>query len=126
MKKLIIAGGRDFRDSGLIVDHMNDLIDRGIINEKELIIISGTAQGADMLGYNIALENNLPILEYPALWNIHGRSAGYIRNYEMAKVADMLLVFWDGRSRGTGNMIQQMERLGKPTYIVMYNIEGNQ
>jgi hypothetical protein len=43
-----------------------------------------------------------------------------MRNAEMAQFADGLLAFWDGESRGTDNMIQQMKRLGKPVKVVRY------
>jgi hypothetical protein len=31
--------------------------------------------------------------------------AGYLRNIQMAEVADAVVVFWDGESRGTKMMI---------------------
>lgn len=43
---------------------------------------------------------------YPADWDRHGRSAGPRRNQEMAETSDCLLAFWDGKSKGTRNMIQ--------------------
>lgn len=42
---------------------------------------------------------------YPADWKKYGSSAGYIRNDEMAKYADCLIAFWDGKSKGTKHMI---------------------
>ena len=39
------------------------------------------------------------------MWDIYGKKAGYMRNEEMAKVADALVVFWDGKSKGTKHMI---------------------
>jgi hypothetical protein len=37
----------------------------------------------------------------------------------MAEYADALLLIWDGSSRGSANMRQQMERRGKPVYEVI-------
>ena len=34
---------------------------------------------------------------------MHGKSAGYIRNEQMAQNADALVAFWDGKSKGTKN-----------------------
>ncbi len=35
----------------------------------------------------------------------------------MAEYADALVAVWDGKSTGTGNMIQTMKDVGKPTYV---------
>jgi membrane-bound inhibitor of C-type lysozyme len=39
----------------------------------------------------------------------------------MAKYGDSLVVFWDGESKGTYNMIYQMRKLSKPVEIVFYD-----
>ena len=43
---------------------------------------------------------------FPADWDKYGKAAGFIRNEQMAQNADALVVFWDGKSRGTKNMIE--------------------
>jgi hypothetical protein len=45
------------------------------------------------------------VKSFPADWRLYGRSAGMIRNRQMANYADALLAIWDGRSPGTANMI---------------------
>jgi hypothetical protein len=47
------------------------------------------------------------VKEFPANWVEHGRAAGPIRNGQMADYADALIAVWDGKSKGTGNMINQ-------------------
>lgn len=47
----------------------------------------------------------LPVDEFRADWDTHGKSAGYKRNSQMADHADMLIAFWDGKSKGTKHMI---------------------
>lgn len=69
------------------------------------VIISGTARGADKLGELWAEKNNLDIVRMPANWDLHGKSAGYKRNAEMAAVAEALIALWDGKSKGTKHMI---------------------
>jgi len=54
---------------------------------------------------------------FPANWAKHGRSAGMIRNDEIAKYADRCVAFWDGESRGTSDVIARFERLGKPVEV---------
>ena len=120
MIKLIIAGGRDFNDYDLLIDSVNELIEKGILIEGSITIVSGMARGADTLAVQLSLDNDLPLLKFPADWNLHGKAAGFIRNQQMAKEADMLLAFWDGKSKGTRHMIEYMEGLSKPAYVINY------
>ena len=100
--RVIIAGGRDFKDYKKLKIRLNMLRKLGW---DITTIISGGARGADKLGERYANENNIPIEKYPAKWAEFGRSAGYRRNVEMAENADALLAFWDGKSKGTRHMI---------------------
>lgn len=54
-------------------------------------------------------------------WKTYDRAAGPIRNKEMAEFGDFLLAFWDGKSTGTKNMIDNMKKLGKPYKVIMIN-----
>ncbi|MFA5623272.1 MAG: DUF2493 domain-containing protein, partial [Candidatus Dojkabacteria bacterium] len=80
-------------------------------------IVSGKANGVDTLGEKLAKELKVPVLEYPADWDKYGKSAGYVRNKEMAVVADALIAIWDGESKGTKNMIDIMRYMGKKVFI---------
>lgn len=117
--KLIIAGGRDFHDyNRLAVVFQNGLI--GPLKQYRVSVVSGMARGADILGRDYAAAIGCPVYEFPADWDTHGKRAGFLRNQEMADFADGLLAFWDGKSRGTADMIGRMRRLGKPVKIVHY------
>lgn len=99
--KIIVAGGRDFNSYKLLKKELKSIIN----NNQNIEIISGGAQGADSLGIQFAKENNIPVKIFPALWDVYGKSAGMIRNKQMAEYGDFLLAFWDGKSHGTMNMI---------------------
>lgn len=113
--KVIIAGGRDFDDYNLLCRRLDYLFQR-----IRPTIVCGEAKGADSLGRRYAEEMGLEILSFPAQWDKYGKSAGYRRNEEMAKVADGLVAFWDGESKGTKHMIEYMQKLGKKVKIVRY------
>ena len=66
----------------------------------------------DALGERFAKEHNLGLKVVPADWKTYGRSAGPRRNEQMARMAGTLIAFWDGKSRGTKNMIDTVKRLG--------------
>ena len=100
--KCIIAGGRTFNDYELLESVMNDLKSKSI---NITTIISGCAPGADSLAIKYAEENNIELMKFPANWRKFGRSAGFKRNAEMGNHADMLIAFWNKKSRGTKHMI---------------------
>lgn len=89
------------------------------INEP-ITIVCGMAEGADKLGWQYAYDHNLDIDFYPADWNMYGKIAGFIRNSKMAENADMLIAFWDGKSRGTDHMIKTMKKKNLPVKVYKF------
>ena len=117
--KLIVAGGRDFQDYNrleLVILALSSYA----LADKDISIVTGMAKGADRLAYQFAKQNKVVCYEYPADWEKHGKSAGYIRNIEMGKASDGLLAFWDGASRGTKHMIDTMTKMGKWVHVIQY------
>jgi hypothetical protein len=93
------------------------------INESPFTIkqvISGCARGVDQMGIRWAKENKISFVGVPANWDYYGKSAGMIRNTQMANKADALIAIWDGESRGTKHMIDYMYRLEKPVFVWRY------
>jgi hypothetical protein len=91
-------------------------------NKKNHIgeVVSGNAKGVDTSGEYFAFNYNVPMEVFPAEWDKHGRSAGPIRNKQMADYADALVLIWDGRSTGSANMKSTMLALDKPVYEVVF------
>lgn len=118
--KIIIAGGRDFNDYTLLTKVCNEAIPR-MAGDNTPVIISGGAAGADSLGEQYAQENGIAIERHPADWKKHVKAAGPIRNAEMAACADFLIAFWDGKSRGTQNMMMNAVKKDIPCIVVTYN-----
>ena len=117
--KVIIAGSRDFKDYPSLKKKMDNFCKDHKVSE----IVSGGAKGADALGEQYATENNIKLTIFPADWDTHKRAAGPIRNAQMADYADCLIAIWDGSSRGTKNMIENMHKRKKQVYVAMFNIE---
>ena len=117
--KLIVAGGRDFTDTNRMIAELQKLVKSGEITDSPELVC-GMARGADMLAYSLWANNRMPIHNFPANWNKYGKSAGFRRNKEMGEFADAAVCFWDGNSRGTKHMIDIMNRLNKPVYVVRY------
>ena len=116
MFKVIIAGGREFNDYELLKRKLDELL----INKTDIVIVSGTAKGADKLGERYAVEKGHTISSHPADWELHKKSAGYIRNEEMALEADALVAFWDKKSKGTKHMIDLGHKHGILVRVIHY------
>jgi len=110
--KTIIASCRDFSDYNLLESEC----DKHAITE----VVSGRASGADELGEFYANDRAIPIKYFPAQWGQYGTSAGPIRNGQMADYAEALIAFWDGKSKGTANMIKQATGKGLNVTVVRY------
>jgi hypothetical protein len=113
--KVIIAGGRDFDNYILLREKCDELIESNLTE-----IVSGGARGTDKLGEQYSKEKGFDLKIFPADWNKHGKGAGHIRNRQMADYGEMLIAFWDGKSSGTKNMIENSKKLGLTVHIVNY------
>lgn len=128
--KIIISGGREFNDYQLLREKCNFYLS----NQSNVEIVSGRCDtgtltfvtdegirvfGADGHGERWAKEKGYPVTPFPADWN-KGKIAGPIRNEQMAKYADALVCFWDGKSRGTYNMIKVATKEGLKVKVVRY------
>lgn len=109
--KLAIVGCRIFGDWDMF---------QGIIDAIDGIdeIVSGGAQGADLMAEQYAHHYKIPAKVFLADWDGLGKKAGMIRNSRIAEYADEVVAFWDGKSRGTENAIKLFEDKGKAVRIV--------
>lgn len=111
MMHIIIAGSRNFNDYSVVEKELMNYIGK-FIGKIEMEIISGGASGVDALGERFAKEHHLALKIVPADWKKYGRSAGPQRNEKMARMAGTLVAFWDGKSHGTKNMIDNAKKQG--------------
>lgn len=114
--RLIVAGSRDI-DSSIFDRFALDELVISHISSPITELLCGMAKGADMVGYEWAKAHGVPIREYPARWDKHGKAAGVIRNQQMAADADILVALWDGKSNGTRHMIDMMSKARKPFHV---------
>lgn len=110
----IIAGSRGFTDYNVLLWCVAILDAHAW---KPSVIISGGARGADVLGERYARECRLPLVRLIPDWDGKGKSAGHIRNLEMASRAHFLIALWDGQSPGTRDMIRIAQHQQLPALI---------
>lgn len=113
--RVIIAGSRTIKDARLVEEGIR--LSGFDITE----VVCGCANGVDKLGEAWAIYNQIPVARFPADWDKHGRSAGPIRNAQMAEYADALVAVWDGSSRGTHSMIYSARKAGIPVFETVFN-----
>lgn len=117
--KTIIAGMRDFHHYPTLLAAIRDCpwnIDH---------VVSGGATGVDALGEQYASESGLPLQVFAITrkqWNEFGKKAGPMRNRQMAESAEALLAIWDGKSKGTKNMIETAQAKGLHVHVHMVGL----
>ena len=107
--KILIAGSRTITDINILLKVIT-LSGYKITPSDE--IVSGGARGVDTLAEFYAKGKCIPIKIFKPDWNKYGKSAGVIRNYEMAKYCDVGIVIHNG-SNGSINMIKNLIKFGR-------------
>ena len=110
--KTIIAGSRDFNN----YDMLKECINQSLFEITE--VVCGGAKGVDDLGLKWAMDNNKNLKIFMADWKVYGKSAGPIRNKQMADYCDQAIIICNNKSSGAMNMIDNMVKNKKPHFIV--------
>lgn len=116
--KTIIAGSRTISDPLELEKAIKD--SSFIITE----VLSGGAQGVDSLGASWANANKVKCTFYYADWKQHGKIAGPIRNSFMASEAEALILVWDGKSRGSNDMLNKANAKGLKVHVHLVKKEN--
>lgn len=113
-ERVAIVGSRNYPNREQVVDFVRQL-------PEETIVVSGGAAGVDTWAEQAARRRGLGVLVFcvaegqPNRWSF--REAAFLRNARIVAESDRVVAFWDGRSSGTHNSIQQAARMLKPTTI---------
>ena len=121
MFKVIIAGGRTFKDYNLLYDYCK----KALSLQDDIEIVSGTANGADKFAEIYANNHGYTCTLFKADWDNYGKSAGYRRNSEMHNYIKQFehrgcLCFWDGFSKGTQHNFKLANDNNTPLRIYNY------
>lgn len=77
-------------------------------------VVSGGAAGVDGLAAAWARANRVPLVELRPDYAAHGPTAApHVRNAEIVRRASLVLVVWDGQSKGTLSTLKAARRLGR-------------
>ncbi len=114
--RVIIAGCREFTDYEFFEEKVGRIL--CATQPRDIEIVSGGAKGVDTMARDLAAHYGIKCTVMPADWNANGKAAGPIRNRQMAEYGTHLIAFWDGKSRGTKNMIEEAEKCGLTIRVV--------
>lgn len=122
MTPILVCGSRTF-DLGLIMPYVMGPTILPII--KDIMIIEGGADGADYRGRLMAQYYGWPYRTFEADWSL-GKKAGPLRNERMAQFCMLYptshcFAFWDGKSRGTADMIGRAVDRGLVVHTHIYH-----
>lgn len=109
--KIAIVGSRDYPNLKEVVDYVYSL-------SPDTVIVSGGANGVDQHAEWAAIERGMKVEIYYPDWKRHGKSAGFIRNEQIVKAADMVVAFWDGKSKGTAHSINLAQKFQKSLQVI--------
>lgn len=117
--KVIVAGSRDYTDEyavyGALMYYLSSM--------DQVEIVSGGARGVDKAGESFAAIMNWPVKVFPYKSEL-GKAGGPVRNKEMAEYGTHLIAFWDGKSKGTKDMIAHASREGLAVRVIRVDYPG--
>lgn len=100
--KIAIIGSRSFNDFDFLDKKVKELMPK---QKCDFIIVSGGAKGTDTLAEKFADKYGYKLEVWRAKWHTHGKCAGYLRNHDIVRNANMVIAFWDGMNKGTRHTI---------------------
>lgn len=105
---VLICGSRSIK---------NLQISRYIRPESCGAIVSGGAIGVDTIAENWAKTNNIETIVYKPNYKVYGKRAPLVRDEEMVEFADVVICFWNGKSRGTKYTFDYAKKLGRKVIV---------
>lgn len=108
--RVAVIGSRNLKIEGL----------ENFIPKETVEIIPGGALGIDTCAKKYAIRNKIKLIEYFPNYKLFGRVAPLKQNITIIENSDIVIAFWDEKSKGTKFVIDNCKRLKVPVkvYIV--------
>lgn len=120
--KMAIVGSRNTGsvDFNHVMDELRNRMENPITE-----VISGGAKGYDTMAALWATLRGIAVTEMRPDYEKHGRAATFIRNRAIVDRADVVVAFWDGKSRGTKYTLDYAGKKNKATITIYTEANGN-
>lgn len=113
-----IVGSRSITSSEYVFSVLDFYLSR-LLEENEVVIVSGGAIGIDSLGAQWAELRKLKTEIYLPDYKQYGKSATFIRNQQIIDNSDYLIAITTG-SNGTADSIKRAQKKNIPIKIIQY------
>ena len=80
-------------------------------------IVSGGAKGVDLCAREYARKKNIKLTEFLPEYNKYYRNAPLQRNIKIVEYSDLVIAFWDEKSKGTKHVIDVCKKQNKKIKI---------
>jgi len=120
--KVAIVGSRSMGTDQESIDAIKYQLD--MLKEDDWnVIISGGAKGVDSIAKEWAVGEGIDFILYKPYHLIDTKMTYtprffFTRNKQIVDNADKLIIFWDGISNGTRDVIRYAQKRGKPIQII--------
>ena len=108
--KVAVIGSRD-----LAVSNLGEFLPK-----ETTEIVSGGAKGIDTSAREYALANSIKLTEFLPEYSKYKKGAPLRRNLQIIEYADIVIAFWNGKSKGTKFVIDNCNKMGKK--VVVYTM----
>lgn len=119
---LCICGSIKIKDKDWIFNRIDEFAST-LEKSENITIIEGNAKCVDFYAGEWAKEHNCELVLFPPDYEKYGKIACSVRNEEMVKLADFVLILWNGSSYGTFEDICLCEKYNRPYKICYYGTQ---
>ncbi len=120
--RVIVAGSSGFRDYELFKEKCDYYLSSKL-KTNDIVILVGTSRDTKEMIDTYCLERNITYEPYEADWIRYSNGAPQKCTETMLKHADAVIVFWDGESRYTQNLIYCANQKGLRVAVIHVNVE---
>lgn len=106
MINILVCGSRGYTNAIDILETLVSVMKKIEVEDAITIIHNGCPDCACEIINKFC--TNLPGLNieiYPAFWDVFEKKASEIRDSQLVNIADYVIAFWDGKSKGTKAII---------------------
>jgi hypothetical protein len=114
---IAVVGSRTYKNEDYILNNILETLKKENLSIENIVVFSGGAKGVDTIAAESMKAMGAKVNEIIPNWKKYRKAAGIVRNKELVGNADIVIAFWDGRSRGTKNSINLAKKYKRKLYV---------
>jgi predicted Rossmann fold nucleotide-binding protein DprA/Smf involved in DNA uptake len=115
--RIAVVGSRDFQTEALVKQVLL------VVLKDYHVVVSGGARGVDSWAIETARAIGAQVCEHKPDWDTHGKAAGFLRNTIIVRDSEVVLAFWNQKSKGTLDTLTKASQLGKLIIVVTEDLD---